>query len=78
MYINKLSCTSYSVNPSTPRHICRGLPFDKLKAPSIAEGLGVDPEWRFPSPPLKAELSAVERVNWFERSLEFSILNFEF
>jgi len=39
------------VNPPTPRYKCRGLPFDKLKAPSEAEGLKVDPEWRFPSPP---------------------------
>ncbi len=50
------------VNPSVPRHKCRGLPFDKLKAPSIAEGLRVDPERRFLSPPSKAGLRAVERV----------------
>jgi hypothetical protein len=32
---------------STPRHKCRGLPFDKLKAPSTVEGLRVDTERRF-------------------------------
>jgi hypothetical protein len=37
------------VNPATPRHKCRGL-------------LRVDPERRSPSTPLKAVLSAVERV----------------
>jgi hypothetical protein len=35
------------VNPSTPRPEGRSLPFDKLKAPSTAEGLRVDPERRF-------------------------------
>jgi len=39
-----------NVNPSTSRHKSRGL-------------LRVDPERRFPSPPSKARLSAVERVN---------------
>jgi hypothetical protein len=47
------------VNPSTPRHKCRGLPSTRAQA----EGLRVDPERRFPSPPSKAGLSAVERVN---------------
>jgi hypothetical protein len=46
-----------NVNLSTPRHKCRGLfrvdPFDTLRASS---------ERRFPSPPSKAGLSAVERV----------------
>jgi len=42
------------------------LPFDKLKVPSTAEGLGVDPEGRFFSPPSKAGLGAAERVKWFE------------
>ena len=37
------------VNPSTPRHKCRGL-------------LRVDPERRFLSPPSDAGVSAVERV----------------
>ena len=32
---------SFLVNPSTPRHKCQGLPFDKLKAPSTAEGSGL-------------------------------------
>jgi len=44
------------------RHKCRGLPFDKLKAPSIVEGLRVDPERAFPSR-LEGGLSAVEWVN---------------
>jgi hypothetical protein len=35
------------VNPSTPRPEGRGLPFDKLKALSLIEGLRVDPERRF-------------------------------
>jgi hypothetical protein len=41
------------VNPSAPRHKCRGL-------------LRVDPERRFLSPPSKAGLSAVERVKIVE------------
>jgi hypothetical protein len=36
--------TSLKVNLSTPRPKGRGLPFDKLKAPSTAEGLEVHPE----------------------------------
>ena len=32
---------------STPRSEARGMPFDKLKVPSIAEGLRVDTERRF-------------------------------
>jgi len=40
-----------------------GLPFDKLKAPSTAEGLRVDPERRFFTPPSKAGLGATEWVN---------------
>jgi len=39
------------------------LPFDKLKVPSTAEGLRVDPERRFFTPPSKAGLGATERVN---------------
>jgi hypothetical protein len=35
------------VNLSTPRAEGRGLPFDKLKALSKAEGLKVNPEPRF-------------------------------
>jgi len=35
-----------NVNPSTPRPEVLGLPFEKLKAPSTAEGLRVDPERR--------------------------------
>jgi hypothetical protein len=58
------------VNPSTPQHnpstalrtSCWGLPFDKLKAPSKAEGLWVDPERRFLSPPSKAGPGAAEWV----------------
>jgi hypothetical protein len=51
------------VNPSTPHHKCWGLPFDKLKALSTAEGLRVDPERCFFVPPLRAGLGAAERVN---------------
>jgi hypothetical protein len=50
------------VNPSTPQHKCWDLPFDKLKAPSRAEGLRVDPEWRFLTLPSKARLGAAEWV----------------
>jgi hypothetical protein len=39
-----------------------GLPFDKFKAPSKAEGLWVDPERRFPSPSSKARSGAAEWV----------------
>jgi hypothetical protein len=42
------------VNPSAPRHKCRGL-------------LRVDPERRFLPPPSKAGLSAVDRVKWYLR-----------
>jgi hypothetical protein len=35
------------VNPSTPRPEGLGLPFDKLKAPSKAAGLRVNPERLF-------------------------------
>jgi hypothetical protein len=62
------------VNPSTPRHKFWGLPFDKLKALRATEGLRVDPERRFLTPPLKAGLAfdpssgregAAEWVNFF-------------
>jgi hypothetical protein len=42
--------TRCGVNPSAPRHKCRGL-------------LGIDPERRFQTPPSKAGLGAVERVD---------------
>ena len=51
------------VNLSTPRSEDRGLPSTRAQA----EGLKVHPEPRFPTPPLKAELGAVERVNNFDR-----------
>ncbi len=38
----------------------QGLPFDKLKALSPAEGLSVDPERRFYAPTSKAGLGAAE------------------
>ena len=60
MMINKIAL---KVNPSTSQHKCWGLPFDKLKALSTAEGLRVDPERRFFTPPSKAGLGAVEWVN---------------
>jgi hypothetical protein len=56
------------VNPSTHHHKCWGLPFDKLKAPSTAEGLRVDPERRFFTPPSKAGFGATEWVNYKMRN----------
>jgi hypothetical protein len=53
-------------NPSTPQQKRWGLPFDKLKAPSIAERLTVDPERRFFTPPLKPGQGAAEWVNLFK------------
>ena len=44
------------MNLSTPRPKGGGLPFDKLRAPSTAEGLEVHPEPRFLST-LKGEAS---------------------
>ncbi len=49
---------NWEVNPSAPRHKRRSLPSTRAQA----EGLRVDPERRLVSPPLKAGLSAVERV----------------
>lgn len=66
-----VGCFRYAeVNLSTPgpdpsialRTSGRGLPFDKLKAPSTAEGLEVHPEQRLSTPPLKEGLRAAERV----------------
>jgi hypothetical protein len=51
------------VNPSTPRSKGRGLPFDELKALSVAEGLRVDPESGSFTPFSKTGLDATERVN---------------
>jgi len=45
------------VNPSAPRYQCGGL-------------LRVDPERRFPSPPLKVGLDAVERLKFGLKGLE--------
>jgi hypothetical protein len=45
--VNILLILSEDVNLSAPRYKSGGLPFDKLKAPSTAEGLKVDPECRF-------------------------------
>jgi xanthine dehydrogenase YagT iron-sulfur-binding subunit len=50
------------VNLSTPRPENQGSPFDKLKAPSRAEGLEVHPEPNSATPPSKAELRGAERV----------------
>ena len=45
------------VNPSTPRPESQGLPFDKLKTPSTAEGLKGDAEPRLLTPSLKRGLA---------------------
>jgi hypothetical protein len=47
------------VNPSTPQDEGLGLPFNKLKAPSKAEGFRVDPERRF--------LPSLKRGAWRRR-----------
>jgi hypothetical protein len=55
------------VNPSIPRLSGLGLPFGLSDSTELAEasclGLRVDPEWRFFTPPLKAERGATEWVN---------------
>jgi hypothetical protein len=55
------------MNLSTPRPEGQGLPFDKLKAPSNAEGLKVHPEPRPFTQSLKTGLRAAERVNSIAR-----------
>ena len=64
------------VNPSAPQPESWGLPFDQLKAPSIAERLGVDPERRFSTLPLKAGFGGVEWVNFFRALFDFSFNHF--
>jgi len=55
------------VNPSTPQHKCWGLPstrdFGELSRAAQAEGLRVDPERGFFTPPSKAGLGAAEWAN---------------
>ena len=51
------------VNPSTPRPKGQGLPFDELKALSVAEGLRVDPEPRSFTASSKTGLGTAERAN---------------
>ena len=43
------------------------MPFDKLKVPSTAEGLRVDPERRFFTPPSNAGVGGTEWVNLAEQ-----------
>jgi len=69
--VSLLILQGVEVNPSTPRPEGPDLPFDKLKAPSKSEGLRVDPERRFSTPPQKAGLGAAEWV-------KFSISNIKY
>jgi peptidoglycan/xylan/chitin deacetylase (PgdA/CDA1 family) len=48
----------FNINPSTPQSEGQGLPSTRAQA----EGLRVDPERRFSTPPSKTRLGAVERV----------------
>ena len=57
------------MNLSALRPEGQGLPFDKLKPLSKAEGLKVHPEPRFITPSLKTGLRAVERVRERLRNL---------
>jgi len=62
------------VNLSTPWPEDRGLPFDELKALSVAEGLEVHPEPCFPTPPLQQE-GGVSHDRMGEETGQGGILN---
>ncbi len=62
MDISGVKTNSNLINPFDSWSEGRGMPFDKLKAPSTAEGLRVDTERRF-YPDLKIGFGAVERIN---------------
>jgi len=65
-----ISPIASQINPSTPQHKCWGLPSTRAQA----EGLRVDPERRFFTPPSKAGLGAAEGVNKNSQNLETRLI----